>query len=288
MNNKIIKTSTGEKIFVIYSYVSMGLYALSVLTPLLYILQLTLSGIEDASFRLLPKNFTVNNYIYVFKNKLIQRPFMNSVYLTSVSVLISMLTTVMFAYPLSRKELVARKFLNFLVVFPMVFSIGYLARYLVVRDLGLLNTYSAVILTGAISSFNLIIMRNFFQSIPDSLIESARIDGCSEVGILARIVIPLSTAAVASVTLFYLVDIWNEYFNIILYINDRKKHTLQVILHSLVMDDSATSSATVLEGMPLLNLQYTTIIIAIIPIMLVYPYLQKYFTKGILLGSIKG
>lgn len=284
-----VQKSRGEKLFVAFTYAGIGVMALSILLPLLYIFQQTVSTVPDPSFRIFPKGFTLSHYVYVIQRGLILRPLLNSLYLTAVSTLAAMVFTVLLAYPLSRPELLGRRVLNFLLVLPMMISLGFLPRYLVVKDLGLLNSYWAIVLTSAISSYNTIIVRNYFQSISNSLVESARIDGCPEIRILGQIVVPVSKAAMATVTLFYMVSVWNQYFDIILYINDSSKHTLQVVLRTLVMEDTRDAYSSDNEAARFSrNIQYTTIVVAIIPVMVVYPLLQKHFVTGIMLGSVKG
>lgn len=275
-----------DRIVEIISYVVLTIVGLIVLLPILYIFQLTFSTSPDASFRIFPKGFTLEHYKYVFQNDLIQTPFFNSVKVTTCSLIVSMVLTIGLAYPLSRKELVGRKILNFIVILPMLFSLGFLPKYLLVKDLGLLDSLLSLIFPAALNTFNIIIMRNFLETIPDSLIESARIDGCSELGILWKIVLPLSKAAVATVALFYMVSSWNSYLDVMLYINDPAKHTLQVVLRTMVMENSMDSTGADLALMK--NVQYTTIVVALIPVMIVYPFLQKYFVKGIMVGSVKG
>ncbi len=281
-----IRETAGERGFRIVSCVVMTLFALAILIPLLYILQLTLSASPDTSFRIWPEQFTLNNYKYVFENKLIQRPFLNSVFVTACYLVVSMVLSVCMAYPISRGELKGRKFFNFIVVFPMLFSLGFLPKYFLVRDLNLLDTYASLILPGAMSTFNIIVLRNFFESIPSSLVESARIDGASELQIMVKIVLPLATPALATVGLFYMVQAWNSYQDVLLYINDTGKQTLQLVLRTLVMENSIDSSSMDLALMK--NIQYTTIVVALIPVMIVYPFLQKYFVKGVMIGSVKG
>lgn len=280
-----IRETAGERAFRGASYIVMTLYALAVLLPLLYILQLTFSGSPDTSFRLLPKEFTLDNYAYVFSNDMIQRPFLNSVFVTACYFVVSMVLSIGIAYPISRPELKGRKIFNFIVVFPMLFSLGFLPKYFLVRDLGMLNTFASLIFPAAMNTFNIIVLRNFFESIPGSLVESARIDGASEVTILTKIILPLSTAALATVGLFYMVQAWNSYQDVLLYINDVDKQTLQLVLRTIVMENSMDSSSMDLSLMK--NVQYTTIIIALIPVLLVYPFLQKYFVKGVMIGSVK-
>lgn len=280
------KRISGDQAVKIVSYVVLTLFTLVILIPILYIFQLTFSTSADASFRIFPKGFTLEHYKYVFQNDLIQRPFMNSLIVTISGLVVSMILTVGIAYPLSRKELAGRKVFNFIVILPMLLSLGFLPKYLLVKDLGLMDSLVSLVLPGAMNTFNIIIMRNFLESIPDSLIESARIDGCSEIRILMKIVLPLSTAALATVALFYMVSSWNSYLDVILYINDPQKHTLQVVLRTMVMENSMDSSSADLALLK--NIQYTTIVVALLPVMVVYPFLQKYFVKGIMIGSVKG
>ncbi|MCZ8511491.1 carbohydrate ABC transporter permease [Paenibacillus filicis] len=282
----LIKQTLEEKAVKIISIVVMGLLSLIVLLPIMYIVQLTFSTSSDASFRILPRGFTLDHYKYVLENELIQGPFLNSLFVTGCSFIVSMVLTIGIAYPLSRRELVGRRFLNFIILLPMILSLGFLPKYLLVKDLGMLNSYSALIFPAALNAFNILIMRNFLESIPASLVESARMDGCSEIKILIKIILPLSTAALATVGLFYMVASWNSYLDVILYINDPKMHTLQVVLRTLVMENPLDSTGA--DQILLKNIQYTTIVIALIPVMIVYPFLQKYFVKGVLLGSVKG
>lgn len=281
-----IRQTFEENTVKIISVVAMGLFALSVLLPIMYIIQLTFSTSSDASFRIFPSGFTLDHYKYVFANELIQRPFLNSMFVTGCSLIVSMVLTVVIAYPLSRRELVGRRYLNFIVLLPMLLSLGFLPKYLLVKDLGMLNSFTSLIFPAALNTFNVLIMRNFLENIPTSLVESARIDGCSEISILIKIILPLSSAALATVGLFYMVSSWNNYVDVTLYINDPKMRTLQVVLRSLVMENDLNSTST--DQTLIKNIQYTTIVVALIPIMLVYPFMQKYFVKGVLIGSVKG
>lgn len=277
---------TGSKVFVMSSYVIMTIFTLIVLLPLLYVLQVTFSSDISYEFRIFPKGFTFMHYKAIFENGIITRPLLNSIYVTSISVVISMILTVMMAYPLSRKDLVGRAKLNFIVMLPMTISLGFLPGYMLVKDLGMMNSYWALILPGAITTTNVIIMRNFFSTIPDSLIESAQLDGASEMKILFSIVVPLSKPSMATVAMFYMVSNWNEYFNVILYIRDAGRKTLQVVLRQIVMANE--NEEGLLNGVYATNIQYTVVVVAMIPILMVYPFAQRYFTKGILMGSVKG
>jgi putative aldouronate transport system permease protein len=282
-----MQVSRGQRIFNVFNYLLMGLYALCMVLPVLHILQLTFSGHPDLSFGLWPKKPTLENYIFVFKEGFIVRPLLNSIYYSFMATTFSLCLTAILAYPLADKNLPGRRFYNFIVVLTLMISLGFLPQYLLIRDLGLMNTYIGLMLVGGINSFNLIIMRNYFQSLPPELFDSARIDGASEMTILIRIVLPLSLPVMATIFLFYFVGDWNAYFKFILYISDRSKHTLQVVLRSIIIldeDMSASDSDIMLRD----NIKYTTIIIALIPVLILYPFLQKYFTKGIMLGSVKG
>jgi len=280
--------SLPERVYVGFAYLSMGVFALSILLPLLYIVQITFSTDNNTAFRILPHGFTLQHYQYVISAGLILRPLWNSFYLTVLCTAVAMLLTVLLAYPLSRRELLGVRVFNFLLILPMMIGLGFLPRYLLVKQLGLMNSYLSIVMTSAISSFNTIIIRNYFSSIPDSLVESARMDGCPEWTILARIVVPVSLPAIATITLFYMMGAWNKFFDVILYINDSTKHTLQVILRSLVMEENKYKSTTSEEARFTENIQYTTIVVSIIPVMVVYPLLQKHFVTGIMLGSVKG
>ena len=283
----MVRVTRGQRIFAAFNYAIMGLFALSMIIPVIHILQLTFSGHPDLSFRLIPKDFTIDNYAFVIKQGIILRPLWNSIVLSVTATTFSLCMTSILAYPLADRSLPGRRFFNFLVVLTIMINLGFLPKYLLIRELKLMNSYWSIILVGGISSFNLIIMRNYFQSLPGELFDSARIDGAPELTILIRIVVPLSRPVMATIFLFYFVDNWNEYFKIILYITDRMKHTLQVILRSIIIleEDMATSEA---NAILVDNIKYTTVIVALIPIMILYPFLQKYFTRGILLGSVKG
>lgn len=280
------RKTKGEITFSISSYVIMTIVALGIFLPLLYIVQITFSADVSTAFRIFPKKITLMNYKYVFEKGMISIQFLNSLKVTFLGTGFSIICLTFISYPLSRKGMPFRRIFNFLILVPMLFSIGFLPKFLLIRELNWINTYWAIIVPYGIGSFNLIILRNFFQSIPDSLIESAKIDGASELRILWQIVIPLSKAALATVTLFCIVYYWNEYFNVILYINIPKKYTLQVVLRQVVMEDESVSSNA--DAILSRNIQYTTIVVALLPVMIVYPILQKYFTKGIMLGSVKG
>ncbi|WP_307720010.1 carbohydrate ABC transporter permease [Paenibacillus koleovorans] len=215
--------------------------------------------------------------------------FKNAIFITIMGTLVNMVLTCLTAYGLSKKWLKGRGIFNFLVVFTMLFSGGMIPTYLVVSKLGLINSYWSLWLVGAISPFYLIVMRSFFQNIPEELEESARIDGCSEWRILWNIVLPLSAPAIATFTLFYMVHNWNTFFLAILYINDSSRWPLQVFLRQMLIQQSDSSLAVDLGGFEYgPPVKMAAIVITALPLLILYPFLQKYFAKGLLLGSVKG
>ncbi len=197
----------------------------------------------------------------------------------------------MCAYPLSRKDLFGRRFFTIFVTVTMFVSGGMIPLYLVVMKLKLLNTMWSVILPGAISTYNMIIMRTAFSGIPDSLAESAYIDGASDITVFTKIILPLSKPILATMTLFYSVSHWNSFFPAMLYLNDQSKYPVQILMRDIVIAGDMTSqSGDIASDINILamNYKYAVIIISVVPILLVYPFLQKYFTKGILIGAVKG
>jgi putative aldouronate transport system permease protein len=261
------------------------------LIPFLYVLLTSFATKQEIitrGFFLIPKVWTTNAYAYLMENRNFLKSFQNSVVITAVGTTISMVLTTLMAYGLSKTWLKGRQILNFLVLFTMLFSGGMIPLYLLVRGLHLLDSYWALFLTGAIAPFNLIVIRSSFQNFPMEIEESARIDGCSEFSMLWRIVIPLSMPVIATFTLFYTVEYWNSYFSAILYINDSDKLPIQVFLRQMLIQPSENMGASVegLEFSPAVRM--AAVVFTAAPLLVVYPFLQKYFNKGMLLGSVKG
>jgi putative aldouronate transport system permease protein len=217
---------------------------------------------------------------------------LNTIFITLVGTLVNILLTALMAYPLARRDLPWRSPILFLVTFTMLFGGGIVPTFLIVKWLGLLNSYWSLIIPTAISAFNLIVLKNFFQQLPESLEESAKIDGCHDYGILFRIVLPLSMPALTTFSLFYAVNHWNSFFQAILYINDSSKWPIQVLLRQIVL----LSQGGIGDSVATTNVMYTlpdtvktaVIVVATVPILCVYPFLQKHFAKGVMLGSVKG
>jgi ABC-type glycerol-3-phosphate transport system permease component len=246
--------------------------------------------IKNGGLVIWPENPTLNAYRTIFAGGVITRAAMVSVGITVVGTLMSMALTVAMAYGLSRKIIGGRWFL-LIALFTLLFTPGIIPNYLTVKQLGLLNTYAALILPVVISAFNLIVLRQFFMGIPQELLDSAKIDGANDFEILWRIVLPLSTAVLAVIALFYAVNTyWNSFFNALLYLNDSSMWPLQLVLRLYVVQGAPLPTAgEALESVPpLQSIQMAVVVVAMLPILVLYPFLQRYFTTGVLSGAIKG
>lgn len=287
-----------DKVFRVINYVFLIMVIAIVLYPLLFVLSASISDPEyllRGEVWLLPKEITFDSYARVFQNRDILTGYLNTIKYTVVGTTINVLLTILAAYPLSRRDFVGRGIITGLMVFTMFFSGGLIPIFLLVRDLGLYNSMWALILPGAVSVWNITIMRTFFQSnVPFEIQEAAMIDGCSNVEILIRIVLPLSLPIILVMIMFYSVTHWNSYFNALIYLTDRAKYPLQVFLREILIQDDMGDMATMLdEGiirqmMLAEGLKYAVVVVANLPIFLIYPFIQKYFTKGMVLGGLKG
>jgi putative aldouronate transport system permease protein len=294
MNSK--HDSIGEKTFDAFNYLLLTLFAIVTVLPFIYIIAgsfATEVELTEREFFLIPHDPSIGAYQYIFSTDTIFRAMSNSVIITVFGTITNLAFTLTMAYSLSRKDLLGRNFFMNMIIFTMLFSGGMIPSYLIVKDLGLLNSYAAVILPGAISAFNLIVIKNFFQNLPAGLEESARIDGCTDMGVLWRIVLPLSKPIIATFGLFYAVGHWNNFFQALLFLNDSKMWPLQVLLREMVM--LSQMAAGDINNMdpnfvqpPAQSVKMAVIVVGTIPILMVYPFLQKHFAKGVLLGSIKG
>jgi putative aldouronate transport system permease protein len=286
----------GSRLFSAINGALLALIAIATVLPFIHVLAgsfTTAAELSAKKFVLFPTKFSLAAYQYIFSTSTIFRALGVSVFVTVAGTLFSMLLTALTAYGLSRRDLDGRRLFNFLIVFTMLFNGGMIPTFLVVKWTGLIDSRAALIIPVAINAFNMIILRSFFQNLPDGLEESAKIDGCNDFGILFRIVIPLSLPAIATVSLFYAVTYWNNYMHSILYLNDSSKWPVQVLLRQIVIlasgltyDSSGFSDDFVPP--PEQTVKMAVIVVATVPVLLVYPFLQKYFTKGALLGSIKG
>lgn len=286
-------SSKGEKAFDIFNLTFLILFSLICLIPFINILATSFATpgeITTRTFILIPKTFTTDAYRYILSTPTIFRSIGISLFVTGVGTFISMVLTSFMAYALSRRYLHGRGFFNFLIVFTMLFSGGMIPTFLVVNKLGLIDSVWSLILPGAISAYNMIIMRNFFQGIPDSLEESAKMDGCTDFGVFFRIILPLSLPSIATISLFYAVNYWNTYQSAILYINDSAKWPVQVLLRQIVLVSSGLNAdASVVDVVPpAQSIKMAVIVIATLPMLIAYPFVQKYFVKGAMVGSVKG
>lgn len=289
------KESLSRKLFIACNYTFLTLTALSMFLPLLNVLAQSFSGgraVAAGEVMFWPVDFSLAYYKYVFQEASIWRAFAVSVYITVVGTFINIAMTSLLAYPLSRQEFLGRKYVLLGIVFTMIFTAPLIPEFILMRHLGLVNTLWAVMLPTAISAFNLIVMRSFFMQIPTELIESSRIDGCSELRLLWSIILPLSKPVLATVGIFYAVTNWNTYKNALYYINDRSLYPLQIKLREMLITDDITSTGNEifsdLAAASPQGIQMTVIVVATVPIVMIYPFLQKYFIQGMLIGSLKG
>jgi putative aldouronate transport system permease protein len=285
--------STASRIFDVCNYIFLLLYGVLCILPFLYVVGASFASsaeIISRSIFLVPRNPTVESYRYVFSSPTLPRSMLVSVYVTVVGTVTSMFFTLTMAYAISKKQLVGRNVILNFVAFTLVFSGGMIPTFLVVKGLGLLDSFAALILPAAINTFNLIVVKNFFQQLPLELEEASKIDGCNDMVIFLRIVLPLSMPVIATFILMYAVGYWNDYFHSLIYLNDMRKWPLQLILRQIVAYSQGRIEGADYElaPPPAQSIKMAVIVFSTVPILLVYPFLQKHFAKGVLLGSVKG
>lgn len=289
-----IKLSNGEKAFYAVDYLFVLFVVIITLYPFIYILAASLSdpfAVVRGDVVVFPKGFTIEAYKAVFKSNEIWYSYKNTVWYVVVGTAVNVFLTMIMAYPLSRRTFSGRKIINLFVAFTMFFSAPLVPTFLVVKNAGLINSMWSLVIPTAIDAYYLIIMRSFFQEIPESVLEAARIDGCNDLQILFRIVIHLSGPVIAVMVLFYAVFHWNSYFSALLYLNDDKKYPLQMILRKILIGMDANKMAGGAydrKDMVTMSVRFATIIVSTVPIICIYPFLQKYFVKGVMIGSVKG
>lgn len=299
-----IKESRGDKLFLISTYIYLGLALLVVLYPLIYILSASISSPQDVNsgaMWLFPKNVTLDGYKLVFENPKIWNGYWNTIVYTVVGTLVNLAVTLPASYALSRSDFVGRQLFMGLILFTMFFSGGIVPTYLLVKNLGLINSMWALILPVAASVWNIVVARTFFQTtIPKELQEAAHIDGCTNLKLFIRIILPLSAPIVAVMALFYGVSHWNSYFPSLIYLNDEAKYPLQMVLRQILVlqEMSAETTGASINGevASAMNnkaetaslIKYGVIVVSTLPIVAVYPFLQRYFVQGVMIGSVKG
>lgn len=298
-NTKSVKVrlSREDRIFYIVVYAISVLLLAIVAYPLIYVVSASFSdpmAVISGEVVLLPKGPTLKAYAEVFKSDEIMTGYVNTIRYTLVGTLINMVLTTMAAYPLSRPDLKGKNTITIIITFTLFFSGGMIPTYITIKNLHMLDTIYAMVLPGAINVTNMLIMRNFFQhSIPNELIEAAYVDGCSNTGILLKIVLPLSKSIIGVLVIYYFVGHWNTYFNALLYITSESKYPLQVFLRQLLIQTSAADLSGASDSVAELailseTLKYAVIVVASLPALVIYPFMQKFFTKGIMIGAIKG
>lgn len=287
----------GDKLFGVINSLLLVMILLIVLYPLVFVLSASISNpaaVSRGELWLFPKEITFVGYEKVFQNREILTGYGNTILYTVIGTSINLLMTILAAFPLSRTNLPGRNVIMFALVFTMFFSGGLIPSYLVVKKLGLLNSMWALVLPGAVSVYNIIIMRTFFRtSVPYEVQEAAMIDGCTTLQILYRIMLPLSMPIIAVMVLFYSVDHWNSYFSALIYLTDRDKFPLQLILREILIQnqmDKMAGGASALSEQIMYGqaIKYAVVIVANLPVFLLYPFLQRYFVKGMTIGAIKG
>lgn len=298
MNQLLKRKSKGDLWFDIINYVMLTIVMLLVLFPLYFVLIASLSDpnlIYSGEVWFFPKGFTLDGYGRIFSYSSIWIGYANSILYASLGTLIGVAVTVCAAYPLARKGLAGKPVIMWFLLISMFFSGGLIPTYLLIKDLHMLNTIWALVIPGAGGVFNVIIVRTFFQStIPDEMWEAASIDGCSNTRFFWSIVLPLSKSVIAVMVLYHVVGFWNGFFDALIYLNDESKYPLQLVLRNILVQNQANSSMMIdvesyAAKMRVTELiKYGVIMVSSLPLLILYPFLQKYFVKGVMIGSIKG
>ena len=292
-----IRDTLGDKLFYAACYLITALFMLAVLYPLVYILSASFSSadaITSGRMWLFPVDFSLVGYRYILKYDAIWLGYRNTLFYTFAGTLINVAMTITCAYGLSRRGMRGRRFFTMLFTFTMIFSGGMIPNYLLMKDLKILNTVWCMLLPGAISAYNLIVAKTFIEnSIPGDLLEAARIDGCSDVRFFFSIVLPLSKAILAVLLLMYAAAHWNAYFNAFLYLTDKKLYPLQIFLRQILVQSNMSADMLDPEAMAQMQtlqqiLKYAVIVVSTAPMLCMYPFVQKYFRQGVMIGSIKG
>ncbi len=290
----IKRRSVGDLVGEVIIYLILTFLAVIMVIPFIYVIAASFakeSEIQTRPIFLWPNDPTLAAYEEVFDmsnmGPTVLRSLLVSILVTVIGTIINLFFTTTMAYGLSRSDLKGKKFLLNMVLFTMVVNGGMIPTFLLVKSLGMYDTYSALILPGAISAYNMLIVRNFFIELPRELEEAASIDGCSDIGIFVKIALPLSMPCLATFGLFYAVGHWNNYFGALLYLDDQKKYPFQLVLRNIVMQSQDTS-ANADQELPSDTLKMASIVIGTVPILCVYPFLQKHFAAGVMVGAVKG
>ncbi|AEI40355.1 carbohydrate ABC transporter permease [Paenibacillus mucilaginosus] len=289
-----MRESLGDRIFSTVNVIILAILGIASLFPFYYVVVVSFTSPSDytgSSLILYPKSFSLAAYEYIFSTNTFIKSLGVSAYLAIVGTLLSLMVSAAFGYMISRKRLFGRKPLTVALIITILFSPGIIPNYLLIKDLGLMNSLWSIILPGLLSGWNALLLKTFFDGIPESLEESAYIDGANDLRIFFQIILPLSLPALAAFGLFFAVAYWNTFFTAILYITDPDQRPLQVLLQGMLVQSEtgiADPSAAAEQSVPPDTIKMAAVVVATVPILLVYPFLQKHFAKGVMLGSVKG
>ncbi|OPA79513.1 sugar ABC transporter permease [Paenibacillus selenitireducens] len=298
-----VKETGRDKAFLIFNYIYVILALVIVAYPVIYMISASISDpkyVGSGEMWLWPKGFTLKGYQIVFENSKIWTGYANTIYYTLLGTAINLFVTMPAAYALSRKDFVGRNFFMAMFMVTMFFGGGLVPTYLLVKNLGMVNTVWSIVLPSAASIWNIIVARTFFQSsIPKELQDAAQIDGCTNMRLFIKIILPLSMPIIAVMALFYGVGNWNSYFSALIYLNDEAKYPLQMVLRQILVlqemsaqgggaMDAASAAALNNKAEVASLVKYAVIIVSTLPIIAVYPFLQRYFVQGVMIGSVKG
>ncbi|MFB5761601.1 carbohydrate ABC transporter permease [Paenibacillus medicaginis] len=299
-----VKETRSDRLFIILNYIYLSIAMIIVLYPVIYILSASVSEpryVNSGEMWLFPKGWNLDGYTRVFENAKIWNGYANTILYTVLGTLLNLAVTLPAAYALSRKDLVGRNFFMGMMLVTMFFSGGIVPAYLLIKSLGLMNSMGALILPVAASVWNIIVARTFFQStIPHELQEAAQMDGCTNFRLFVRIILPLSGPIIAVMALFYGVSHWNSYFSALIYLTDESKYPLQLILRQILVLQEMTAETTgvAISGDMAIAMnnkadmaslvKYAAIIVSTLPVIIIYPFLQRYFVQGVMIGSVKG
>jgi putative aldouronate transport system permease protein len=295
IKSKKVQKSFGDKVVDVIIYLVLGLIALSTVLPFLYVLAgsfATEKELTEKAFFIIPTTFSLNAYRYAIKTANILRGLRNSIILTAAGTFMCMLFSLTFAYPLSKSHFRGRNWIMNVVIVTMFFGGGMIPSFIVYRSYGLYDTYWALILPGLISPFNMVIIKKFFQELPVELDEASYMDGANDLQIFAKVALPLSKPVIASISLFYGVGFWNDYFSSMIYLQTAEKYPIQIQLRSIILQSSQIADAMndydINGAPPDKAVKMACTVIATVPILCIYPFVQKYFTKGVMVGAVKG
>lgn len=289
-----MKASRGDRIFYAVNYTLLALLSLTCFLPLLHIIALSLSDtheIVSGRVTLWPRGWNLDAFYSMFQGTRIIPAFKNSVIITVTGVAFSLTATVLTAYPLSRRIFPGRRSVTLAMIFTMMFSGGIIPTYLIVKSLGLINSYWALWLPALVNTYNMLVMKTYFENIPEELEEAAKIDGCGQWRQLAQIILPLSKPVLATITLFYAVSFWNMFMSVMIYMNQSSLYNLAVLVQQMIQNQQLLQEL-VLTGAQVdvvsESLKAASVMVMMAPMLAIYPFLQKYFVKGVMLGAVKG